>query len=106
RAGTVQACAQRFGQRRKGDGGPGGAAGEHYPPFRPVQPALRRLGRAGGLNLVEDIGVSVIDRDQPVSVGVRRAGAQTLDEGSGEYRTGRGRGGRGGGLALEGVLSG
>jgi hypothetical protein len=46
---------------------------------------LRGLGGSGGLDLVEDVGVGVIDRDEPVVVGVGRAGAQALDKGSSEH---------------------
>jgi len=46
---------------------------------------LRGLGGSGGLDLVEDVGVGVIDRDEPVMIGVSRTGAQALDQGSGEH---------------------
>ena len=68
---AVQPGPQRFGQRRGDDRGSGGVAGEQDPPFGPVQPALRGLRRTGGLDLVEDVGVGVIDRDVPVVVGCR-----------------------------------
>ena len=68
----------------------GRAAREQDLAFSPVQPALRGLSGSGGLDLVEDVGVGVIDRDEPVVVGVGRAGAQALDQSGGEYRSGRG----------------
>ena len=104
RVGAVQAGPQRFGQRRGDDGGSGGVAGEQDLSFGPVQPALRGLRGAGGLDLVEDVGVGVVDRDVPVVVGVGGAGAQALDQGGGEHRPGRA--GRVGGVAFEGVLGG
>ena len=51
---------------------------------------------------VNDVGVGVIDRDEPVAVGVGGAGAQALDKGGGEHRSGRAR--RVGWIAFEGVL--
>ena len=102
RVGAVQPGPQRFGQRRGGDGRSGGAAGKQDFPFGPVQPALRGLGGPGGLDLVEDVGVGVIDRDMPVAVGVSLAGAQAPDQGPSEHRPGRGHRVRG--ITLKGIL--
>ena len=99
---VIQAGPQRLRQRRGNSGGPGRVAGEKDFPFGPVQPPLRGLRGTGGLDLVEDVGVGVVDRDVPVMVGIGRAGTQSLDQGGGEHRTGRDRCIRG--IALKGVL--
>ena len=52
--------------------------------FASVQPALPGLGRTGGLDLVKDVGVSIMT-DVPIVVGIGGAGAQALDHGDGEY---------------------
>ena len=68
-----------------GDAGSGGGACEQDLSFGTIKPALRGLGGARGLDLVENVGVGVIDRDMPVVVGVGGTGAQALHEGGGEH---------------------
>jgi hypothetical protein len=77
---ALQPGPQRFGQRRRDNHGSGRAAGKQDLSFGAVQPALRRLRRADGLHLVNDVGIGIIDRHMPVAVGVGLAGTQTLDQ--------------------------
>ena len=100
RVGTVEADPQR--SAAVGGDDRSGRAGED-PSFSSVQPALRGLRRAGGLHLVEDVGV-VVDRTCP-SWSVSAAPLRRPCTRAVVTRSGRGDG-RVGGFAFEGVLGG
>ena len=89
---------------RRGGGGPSGAAGEHDRPFAAVQPSLRGLAGVPGLDIAVGVVVRLVQADVPVAAEVRSAGAQSLNQASGEHRPSHYRVGQG--LSLERVLTG
>ena len=85
-------------------GGPVGAAGEHDRPFAAVQPSLRCLAGVPGPDIAVGVVVRLVQADVPVTADVRSAGAQSLNQASGEHRPRHCRAGQR--LSLERVLTG
>ena len=83
-----------FLSRRAVSSSPGGAAGEHDRPFAAVQPSLRGLAGAPGLDIAVGVVVRLVQADVPVAAEVCSAGAQSLNEAGGEHRPGHRRAGQ------------